>query len=71
MITAEGSEENLDLLLVIADKFNIKISKPSFKLQENDSHKKNDDYKNAYLPWSKSDDRNWRFYILREKALLK
>ncbi len=56
MITAEGSEENLDLLLVIADKFNIKISKPSFKLQENDSHKKNDDYKNAYLPWSKSDD---------------
>ncbi len=56
MIVAEGSEEDLDLLLVIADKFNIKISKPTFKLQEKDSHKKNDDHKNAYLPWSKSDD---------------
>jgi len=56
MIVAEGSEEDLDLLLVIADKFNIKISKPTFNFQEKDSHKKNDDYKNAYLPWSKSDD---------------
>lgn len=56
MIVAEGSEENLDLLLVLADKLNIEISKPSPGLRSKYTGKRNEDHKNAYQPWSKSDD---------------
>lgn len=53
-VVAEGSEENLDLLLQIAKKFDIKISRPRQSLPG--ARTKVGHQGNAYLPWSSEDD---------------
>lgn len=66
LITAEGSEENLDLLLLIAKKFDIKISHPNksdFLKLERKSHE------NAYAPWTTEDDDNLELLYVAGKKI--
>lgn len=55
-ILAEGSEEDLDLLLSIAKRFGIKISRADQKIVKSHMDALKESHKSAYLPWTSEDD---------------
>ena len=69
MIVAEGSEENLDLLLAVANKFDIQITKHSSELINNYLEKGRDLSRKAYLPWTESDDEKLEMFYVAGKQV--
>ena len=55
-IIAEGSEEDLDLLLSIAKRLGIKVSRPDERLRKSHMELQKEAHKSAYLPWTNEDD---------------
>ena len=55
-IIAEGTEEDLDLLLLIAKRFGIKISRLDEKIVKSHMEFLKESHKSAYLPWKTEDD---------------
>ncbi len=55
-IIAEGSEDDLDLLLLIAKRFGIKVSRPDENKVKSHMELQKESHKSAYLPWTNEDD---------------
>ena len=55
-IIAEGNEDDLDLLLSIAKRFGIKVSRPDEKIVKSRMELLKESHISAYSPWSLEDD---------------